>query len=82
MGAAIGWNEKVIILIVFWVLAVFAVFGLNFFVLSHKKKLAAHIKEEHINDDDEGTYNLSGIEFDLVEMHPRSKAVQQEDQQY
>ena len=80
MGAAIGWNEKVIILIVFWVLAVLAVFGLNFFVLSHKKKLASHIiKEEPINDDDEGTYNLDGTEFDLVEMHPHSSIIQHED---
>ena len=81
MGAAIGWNEKVIILVVFWVLAVSAVFGLNSFVVSHKKKLATHIvKEEPINDDDEGTYNLGGTEFDLVEVHPHSSIIQHEDQ--
>ena len=81
LGATIGWNEKVIILVVFWVLAVLAVFGLNSFVVSHKKKLAMSIKEEPINDDDEGTYNLGGIEFDLVEMHPRNTETRHENNQ-
>lgn len=71
LGAAIGWNEKVILLIVFWVLSICAVFGLNYFVVSHKKKAATHIvKEGSINDDDEGTYKIDNTEFDLVEMHP------------
>lgn len=71
MGAAIGWNEKVILLIIFWVFAFCAVLGLNYFIVSHKRKAASHdIKEKPINDDDEGTYNIDNTEFDLVEVHP------------
>ena len=59
----------------FWVLAACAVLGLNYFIVSQKKIAATHvIKEDIINDDDEGTYKVDGTEFDLIEMHPHNSS--------